>query len=142
MADLASSHICLLEIKFALENGESVRTGLLRALGKLHDPFARGLRKWLFDLDQGSAKLNEDFVSTIYQRSLLRLLKYGLAGRSIRQQVTDLESEMNQACHEQMEEFLRLLPMQMSIPVLLLQFPAFLLLLLGPLIGEMAFGLK
>jgi hypothetical protein len=142
MEGLAPTLRCALEVRFALENGESVRAGIIRAVSGYGDPFSQAVQRWLFALDQGQNSPLETAKLTAYQRNLVALLGHGLRGNSIRPQLLDLESEIEQACRDQIDNFIRMLPFKMAIPVLLLQFPAFLLLLLGPLIAELAKGLQ
>jgi len=142
MEGLAPILRCVLEVRFALENGESVRAGLVRALSGATDRFSLDLQRWLFAWDQGQMENQEDHAETPYQRNLVSLLGHGLRGNSIRPQLLDLEGEVEQACNEQIDDFIRMLPMKMTIPVLLLQFPAFLILLLGPMVSELLKGLQ
>ncbi len=144
MEGLAPPLKCLIEIQSALQNGEAIQRGLTRYLqiaasnGGSDEEFASLLRRFLFLWDQG-----QDWRSVIVQvkspqrRALLELIATGLAGQPILSHLEELKSEIVDACDSEIRKHLELLPIYMLAPLLLFQFPAFLLLLFGPLLSRL-----
>lgn len=143
MEGLAPPLKLLLEVRFAIDNGETVRSGILRYVRKNQDPFCQVVQRWIFAHDQGQT-VSESVLKSInlYRRSLLDILSNGLRGHPVRKQLDEFEIELQQACESQIDEFINLLPIKILMPLVLLQFPAFLLLLLGPLFMELMKGLN
>lgn len=69
-----------------------------------------------------------------HQRVLFDLLYQSVQGKSIFEPIQSLEQEMREASISELDTHLGKLPYKLMIPLLLLQFPALLLLILGPLI--------
>jgi hypothetical protein len=128
---------CLIEIHSALSNGETVRVGLSRYLSivPLHDEFASSIRRFLFAWDQGQDwRVVVNAIKSAYRRALLELCATALAGQPILPHLEELRQELMSAANAEIGEHLELLPIKMLVPLLLFQFPAFLLLLFGPLL--------
>lgn len=124
-------------VKRSIEVGSSVRTGVLHFVRSNRTHFAKDVSKWLAHLDQGIE------TSTVllaqksqHRRSLLELLERGLRGESIYVYLCQLELETIEACQDEISRKLAKLPFLLLAPLLLLQFPAFLLLLFGPLLDN------
>ena len=143
MEGLAPPLKCLIEVQAALQNGETVQKGLTKYLGfaslsKERDPFALQLRRFLFAWDQGQdwrALIAE--LSSPQRKALLELIATGLAGQPILSHLEELKLELMEACQADIDHHLELLPIYMLAPLLLFQFPAFLLLLFGPLLARL-----
>ncbi len=71
-----------------------------------------------------------------HRMALMNVLSRGLKGEPIHTYLLQLEEELREACEEDLETHIATLPVKMLFPLLLLQFPAFLLLLLGPLMMQ------
>lgn len=140
MEGLAPPMRCLIEIQTAIANGESVRSGVLRyvQLASPTDEFAESTRAFLFSWDQGRdwrAVIKK--IKSAHRRSLLDVIAIGLGGHSIASHLESLRSEIAEACHLEIQNHLEMLPLKMLMPLLLFQFPAFLLLLFGPLLRHL-----
>lgn len=140
MEGLSPSLKCLIEMQSALQNGETVRSGLKRYLSNANskDRFARQTRAFLFAWEQGQdwrAVIRS--IKEIHRRTLLEIAASGLAGQSILPHLESLRSEMVDAAELEIEAHLEMLPLKMLVPLLLFQFPAFLLLLFGPLLRHL-----
>lgn len=139
MEGLAPSLRCLIEMKAAIQNGEPARAGIDKYLGEIraHDDFQNAVRRFLFSWDQGG-----DWRSMIAQvdgsqrRALLELLAASLMGQPILQQLDELQTEIQIAADIEIRRHMDLLPIRMLFPLLFLQFPAFLILLFGPLLRK------
>ena len=140
MEGLAPGLKCLVEMQSAIRNGETVRSGVASYLKKSspHEEFAQQLRALIFAWDQE----HSDWRSALhairgpYRRALAEVLCAGLAGQSILSQLTDLRVELVRASELELKSFIDLLPIKMLVPLLLFQFPAFLILLFGPLLSK------
>ncbi|MNJ91162.1 hypothetical protein D3C87_88080 [compost metagenome] len=135
MEGVAPPLALLLAVKRALEKGQSVRQGLNFYLKRHHDDFSDVVLRWFGLLQQGqSARKLLLGVKSVHRQVLLELLERGLAGESIYQALLQLESEIIEACQDELNTKLARLPFILLIPLLLFQFPSFLLLLFGPLL--------
>lgn len=131
---------CLIEMQSSIQNGETARVGLRRYVQSAapKDSFARDVRSFLFAWEQ-----QQDWRACIgkaaspQRRALLEVAACGLAGQSIAAQLEDLRGEIASACELEIQAHLEMLPLKMLIPLLLFQFPAFLLLLFGPLLRHL-----
>lgn len=142
MEGLAPPLKCLLEIETRLQNGESVRAGLQKYLELDVDSFTEDVRQMYFAYEQGrSASEVIHSVESLYRVALLEVLLQGLEGQPILSRLQELKVEIMDACESEIKEVLALLPLKLLVPLLLFQFPAFLLMLFGPimrhLIGEL-----
>ena len=140
MEGLAPPLRCLIQIQSSIANGESVRSSIARYLQSVpvHDPFSIDVRQFLFAWEQGHdwrAGLRE--IKSPHRRALIEVLACGLAGQSISPHLESLRSEITTACDLEIKEHLEMLPLKMLAPLLLFQFPAFLLLLFGPLLRHL-----
>lgn len=128
----------VLMLRSGIEKGESVRVSAQRYLRQENDALSRIVAMRVSTNDQGCEQrpLLGQQMSPFRQAALM-LLDRGLRGESIYQQLIQLEEEIIEASKSELETFLNVLPLKMLIPLLLLQFPAFLLLLFGPLLGQL-----
>lgn len=131
---------CLIEVQTALRNGEVVRVGLTRYLEstRAQDEFAANLRRFLFAWEQGQNwRAAIAGVRSPHRRALLDLIATALSGQPIQAHLDELRVELVQATEVEISRHLELLPIKMLVPLLLFQFPAFLLLLFGPLLSRL-----
>lgn len=140
MEGLSPTLKCLIEMQSALQNGETVRVGLKRYLANPtpKDRFAKQVRAFLFAWEQGQEwQTTVRYVPEIQRRTLLEVAACGLAGQSILPHLESLREELMAASHHEIEAHLEMLPLKMLVPLLLFQFPAFLVLLFGPLLRHL-----
>ncbi len=137
MVSLAPPLKAVLEIRLTIENGLSV-TESLRSFSKKNpdDLFAKELGHWLFKKETGQ-KWDSHFFKPPYRKHLIDILNRGLAGEPILENLQDLEKDLTIAANEDLEKHLQKLPFITLIPLMLLEFPAFILLLLGPLVLDL-----
>jgi len=130
---------CLIETQSAIRNGESVRAGLTRyvQLASARDDYASALRSFLVALDNGQPWRGFFSEQSAQRRALVEVLASGLSGQPISSQLEALRAEIEKACDAEIREHLELLPLKMLVPLLLFQFPAFLLLMFGPLLRHL-----
>jgi len=140
MEGLAPPLQCLIEIQAALQNGETVRVGIGRyfAVASGQRDFAADLRRFLFAWDQGKDWRSIVVeISSPHRRALVDLIATALAGQPIIAHLEELKSEVVAAVDLEIKNHVELLPIKMLIPLLLFQFPAFLVLLFGPLLNRL-----
>lgn len=140
MEGLAPTMKCLIEIHSAIRNGESVRTGITQYLKASvgQDECASQMRSFLFAWEHGRDwKAVIASVGSSHRRALMDLIASGLQGQSILSHLEELRVDVMSACEDEIRHKLEILPLKMLMPLLLLQFPAFLLLLFGPLLGKL-----
>jgi hypothetical protein len=145
MEGLAPPLKCLIEMQAALQNGEPVQKGVLRYLQStsLNDAFALEVRRFLFAWEQGQDwRAIVSKIRSAQRRILLEIIANGLAGQPVLLHLEELKSEIAEACDSDLKRHLELLPITLLAPLLLLQFPAFLLLLFGPLVSRLLMELS
>lgn len=137
MEGLAPPLALAIEIQASLANGESIRSALIRYIGESQLEFQQVVRRFLIAWDQSQdwrAVVRQ--VASPYRRSLLELAAHGLAGQSVQTPLAELQKEIETACDEEIELHINMLPLKMLLPLLLLQFPAFMMVLFGPLVSR------
>jgi hypothetical protein len=135
MESVAPPLALLLCVKRAIEKGQPVRVGILLYLKRFEGEFPEFLMRWMAYIQQG--KDPQDILGTLtsmHRRILIQLLERGLRGEAIYPSLIQLESEIIEACQDELGTKLARLPFILLIPLLLFQFPAFLMLLFGPLL--------
>lgn len=133
MENLAPPLELLMDVRFGLEKGQSLRKTLLQYIeAQPHDPWRQQLHLWIQLLEMGRHSGEVTLKMTFMRRQCLETLEMGLRGDPIYQQICNLEEEVFQATQLEIEEFVAILPMKSLIPLLFFQFPAFLALLIGP----------
>ncbi len=136
MEGLAPSYQFLLNIRLALENGVALRTALINETKSKSDEFHQEVRRWLAFEDQAQSMPLNQITPNAYRRCLFQILSQGLRGQPVHAALIEIEEEWDESCRDDVERHLQKLPILMLLPLLFLQFPAFLLLLLGPIIGD------
>lgn len=140
MDDLAPPLKCILCIEQALSEGRSLQTGLKQyiASGKSSpdkDHFSCEIQDILqtFLMDKNPSLLKS---KTIYRSALKDLIWSALKGQSIYKELQSLKEEITLASYTDVKAFIDSIPLKSTIPLLCLQFPAFLMLLMGPVLSQ------
>lgn len=143
MENIAPPLKLILFIQRQMDRGQSLRGGILQYLKANEDEFAIEVQNWLQKIEQDSSTDEIlSLIQSLYRRELLRLLERGLKGASIHGALKQLEEEIVLACEDEIQNKMVDLPYRTMIPLLLFQFPAFLLLLLGPLMMQLLSSLN
>lgn len=143
MEGLAPPLKCLLEVKLDLLNGESLKSSLLRYIKNHSDEFSFLVQIWMFHYEQGkSFQAHMEKVKSPYRRILIEVFELGIEGQPILKRLEELKLEMMEACQSEIDLYLSRLPFLSLFPLFFFQFPAFLLLMLGPVILELVQSLK
>jgi hypothetical protein len=141
MENLAPPLKLCLYLRFGLERGDSIRTCVKNYLKEINDDFSITVSHFSVCIDQDfstQAILNKE--KSPYRRALMHLIFQAYQGKPVLQLLQQLETEVQRACDIEIERNLQLLPLKILMPLLFLQFPAFLLLLLGPLLRHIVSG--
>ena len=125
-------HLCLI-LRQGIEMGQSMRLTLLDYQNQ-SDTFLNSMISNL--LTRGAESLTQQQM-TDHQRALFLIIEQGLRGLPVLQHLCSLEIEIKQACEDQIQEELLKLPFKVLIPLLFFQFPALVLLFLGPFLRQL-----
>ena len=129
------------ELQWQLKAGRGVRESLQNYLRTSRDELGLKFAE-IWSLHQTGAPQNaRQRLHTDYQRALWELLQRGMLGQPILEPLNGLALEVEFAAQEQMNAHLATLPFKVLLPLLLFQFPGFLLLLAVPLLRELQQGL-
>ena len=135
MEGVAPPLALLLCVKRILEKGQPVKQGVLHYLKRHEGDFAIEVSRWMALLQQGKDTQGViNGFSSQHRQVLLQLLERGMRGESVYSVLVGLEAELIEACEEEITNKLARLPFLLLVPLLLFQFPAFLMLLFGPLL--------
>ncbi len=134
MESLISCLQWALRIRLALECGDSIRA----AIGRNHkkSEFDLKLQEWVFCLDQKGDATKILTRVEIYERAFFELIRSGLSGNKIYEHLVEYEKELKEKCLDEIQREIDLMPFKLMIPVLLFQFPAYLLLVMGPIVQQ------
>lgn len=137
MEDLAPSYSFVLFLQMEMSSGNSVRSIVDNYIKDTElNSFNERLLNWLkwhssMTFSEFCLKMR---MKSTFQRLLFDLLYQSVQGKSIFEPINSLEREMREASQAELDYHLGRLPYKLMVPLLLLQFPALLLLILGPLI--------
>lgn len=125
----------LREIKWLIQSGKPMKEALQIYLEGTNDTFAAKLRENWISKSQ-NAKASAEFP-TYFQNAFWSLISRGCSGQPVLESLESLEAEVALAAEAELDDHLSTLPFKVLIPLLLFQFPAYLLLLLGPMLREL-----
>lgn len=140
----------LLRFVYQLEAGfrrfQDLRAAVLDALEHRADeesPFRSELLRFV-----GRVESREDVRGLIertaspYRRALYLIILDGFNGQPVFERLSELKADLEDQAELDIESHIDRLPLLMLAPLLLLQFPAFLILLLGPIASHFLEALK
>jgi hypothetical protein len=130
-------------IQYELKCGRSLAGAVERYVMGARHPWSRQLLNWYYAFDQGrdTAEILSQCQST-YRRHLLEVVERGLKGAPILSLLGELEQEIAEASRMELQDTINRIPMRMMIVMMALQLPAYLLVLLGPLVIRFTQGLN
>ena len=142
MVSLASHLQAALEIRLHIENGQSLSQAVKSYIqSALEDPFSKELGLWLFAEETGGI-FNTKNLKSVYRKHLMDILKRGLKGEPVLEILEEYEKDLVEICKEDLDRHLQKLPFIALIPLLLFEFPALLILLIGPLLLNLLSALQ
>ncbi len=128
---------CVLKLRLRIESGDSMRLALRSYLEDCDDEFARRVRRWCIRVESEGASFDPAWFPTPLQRAVGWVCYQGLKGEPVLTRLSELEDELIYASHIELERFLQVLPVRALLPVMLLQMPALMILVLGPILLEL-----
>ncbi|MCB9072432.1 MAG: hypothetical protein H6623_02330 [Bdellovibrionaceae bacterium] len=137
MDNLAAPYVFVVELRQGLQAGRTL-TATVRSFitARPQDSFCVLLCEWHMAQQQGKKISRNHKLLNVYRSSLLDLMDMSLQGIGIIEALQALEKEFERLCLYDLDRHNDKLPFKLMIPLLLLQFPAVLLLILGPLIKQ------
>ncbi len=130
-------------MKRSLFQGKSLRDALLLYISEEPKGFAASLAIWLNYFESNSLAVLPDLqLSSDYQKSLLVCFEAGMNGQPIQVQLEQLTQEVEAASLLEIDAHIASLPLKALLPVFLFQFPAFLLLIFGPVLSQLLNGVQ
>lgn len=136
MENLAPPYQFVLSLVQELESGVPARIAVKKYVQGARGEFADQLLSWQLLTEQGKGALfqKQKDKMNAFRRSIFDLLDYSLQGVSILEPLHLLEAELREVSEQRLDEHLGKLPFKLMIPLMLFQFPALLILILGPLV--------
>lgn len=136
MEDLTPTLNLILVVREALERGDSLRT----ALAEFIENDKSDLKLFLIGQIKPGHKLSRPLKET--ERNILSVLQRGLEGEPILPILKELEQDLVERSEAEIEEFTQKLTLRSLLPLLLLVFPGYLILLLGPTLESLLISLE
>lgn len=136
MEDLSFLLKLCLHVRVSIEGGEALRVSLFR-FAEMKETFLNfKLKNWITHFDQTGGENCAETLFTHHQTQIfLEILFQGLNGHSIYERVKAMEEEFIEVCKDEFQRELDKLPYILMIPLLLFMFPAYMLLLIGPILN-------
>lgn len=122
-----------------MRSGRSMNESLRYYLETTNDSFASVLRERHLLLLKGHH--SETPFTSIFQQTFWDLVVRAHHGQPILEALQALEHETTQAAQAELDDHISSLPFRVMIPLLLFMFPAYLIVLVGPLLRELSEGL-
>ena len=138
MESLAPPMVLLMICKTQIERGQTIKSGIREFLNQNKGPFSFQVAGWLYKIENGQPTLEIiEQIESIHRRKLLEVLERGISREPIYGLLQEMEAEITDACEENIQNELTDLPYKLMIPILFFMFPAFMALLLGPLLAQL-----
>lgn len=131
----------VLEFEWGLRCGCSVAQSWQQALSCIEDrKLWHEMNLWWQHWQQNQVTIPQ--FSSRHRRTLFDLASKGLSGSPIYERLQSFRSDLLESCWSELEDFLQALPFRSGLILMLFQFPAMLILLLGPMLLTMLEALK
>ena len=124
-------------LRWRISTGLSMREALRLHLESSTSMLAHDLREWWALKAHDRNPPPPPTFSSPLRRAVLDVIERGLDGQPSLEHLHSLEEEVERAAQHELDEHVNSLPFKVLLPLLLFQFPAFLILLLGPLLREL-----
>lgn len=138
MENITPPLVLLWDVRRSLEKGQSVSVGVKTYLGRSpKNEFQRQIKIWW--TAQSNSQLNFNQIGmNLRRRFLLEILEAGLKGHAILPNLQSLEDEILMSCEDEIQKHVAMLPLLSLVPLMLLVFPAMMILLVWPLMKMIA----
>lgn len=125
------------EIRWHLMAGRSLKESLLNYLSQYHDELSVRINE-LWSLKMQGQVIGDNLFKSHYAQALWDLIERGYQGQPILEPLMHLEEDVDTAARFDLDMHVATLPFKALVPLLLFQFPAFVVLLIGPLLRELS----
>lgn len=137
MENLAPPLELVMEVRFQIEKGVSIKNGIQFYINQNRlDPWRQYLAIWLQQIENSRKFDIQNEKMSLQRKHCLLVLARGLKGESIYPQLCLLEDELFRAATAEVDEYVATLPIKSLIPLLFFQFPALILMMIGPLLSS------
>jgi hypothetical protein len=137
MENLAPPLELIMELRFQIEKGQSVKRSLLAYIEQdPMEPWRQSLLIWVKQVENNRLYQPIHNSHSLQRRHCLSIIARGLKGESIYPQLCSLEEELYRAASLELDEHIATLPIKSLIPLLFFQFPALILMIIGPLLSS------
>lgn len=138
MEGLSPTLVCITEIRGHVSNGHSIKGAIELYVRQHNTELSKELKKTLISWQMEGAKPNfHVHLKNPYQKTLLEILLIGLGGGGVMTSLETLEREVQLRSEEELEAHIQSLLIILLLPLTLFLFPAYILLLLGPLLSQL-----
>lgn len=125
----------LLHVQLKIKSGISVQSAIQSYVqDNLDCPLAKQTEFWLFCHQTGKTFNTKELSKKIYRRALIDIFERGLKGEPILSILQEFQEELKDISKQNLDQQIQKLPFLTLIPLFVFQVPAFLLLLLGPIL--------
>lgn len=138
MENLTPPLVLLWDVRRSLEKGQSVGAGVKAFLKRpSKSEFQQQIEIWW--AAQSNSQISYNNSGMNHRRQfLVEILESGLRGHAILQNLQGLEDEIILSCEDEIQNHVALLPLLSLAPLMLLVFPAMMILLISPLMELLA----
>lgn len=124
-------------LQWSISSGRPLKESLENILRTDNSSLGRSFGE-LWVLKSAGQKIRpEKCLTSFYQTALWDLIERSSQGQPITEPLRGLEAEVAQAAQAELESHVATLPFKALIPLLAFQFPAFLIILLGPILRDL-----
>lgn len=140
---LAPSYNFLSELIMSIESGSSTKKFTMDFIKETNTGWTQILSTFVFKYMNNNFKFSMlKSVKNPFERSILHLVIKSFAGQPVLENLKSLEKEYFDAHKKQLEKHLMKLPYLSLIPLFVFLFPAYLLLMLGPILKSLIIELS
>ena len=140
MVHIVPSLSLIKKFRYLLQSGKSASLSLKLAIEDENTEFSRKINLWF--MQYRAEGCSEIAFKPHGQKFFVEILSRALDGAPVLQILDQLENEMEQEFERQWKAWLESLPYKLSIPLLLFFFPAYGVLLFGPLLTQFLYEVK
>jgi hypothetical protein len=138
MADLAEPLEFVVSLRLELGKGQSFKAALAKTLERSQGEFSNCVSNWLRTFEKGGR--SPQIVSSPLRSQMLNLFDLGLQGVPVSEHLCTLEHHIKDVCAEDIEMHIEKLPVVLSLPLVFCFLPAYIVLIIGPVLSSLQLG--
>ena len=140
MVHIVPSLSFIKRFRYNMQSGKSASLSVKLAIEDENSDFSNNLNLWF--IQYRAEGRSEVPFNTHGERFFVEILTRALEGAPVLQTLDQLEAELEQEFDMQWKAWLESLPYKLSIPLLLFYFPAYVVLLFGPLLTQCLYEVR